>query len=168
MFTSASGRSALILTAALVCFAAPSQPAAAADDAVKAERSDAAAAPVTLPKQANHSSQRSKKHAARRSGKNVGKSDAVPNANATDQRDGTAVIPASVANANAQWQYTETPTGAAKAMSARSQYPRGRSPTPARQPDRVGRSAKRCGSGAAPQFPACQHSSCRDAVDGSR
>ena len=121
MFTSASGRSALILTAALVCFAAPSQPAGAADDAVKAERSDAAAAPVTLPKQASHSSQRSKKHAARRSGKNVGKSDAVPNANATDQRDGTAVIPASVANANAQWQYAETPTGnAAKAMSARA------------------------------------------------
>jgi len=119
----ASGRSALILAAGLwVCFAGPSQAAAATGGAT-------ATSTATPNKYAKHASRHWKKYAHRKSGEVALKSPADNKAAATDvAADGgdksstlQAEIPPSVANANAQLTASDSPTGdAAKAMSVRA------------------------------------------------
>lgn len=117
----ASGRSALILaTGLLVCFAAPPQAAAKANDAAASARPEATGAPVSLHKSARSGSRHWKKYAHRRSGKVALKSAGDKKADASDDGDRASAIPPSVANANAELT-SDTPTGnAARAMAARA------------------------------------------------
>jgi hypothetical protein len=125
----ASGRSALILATGLfVCFAGPSQAAAAAHNAdytaASTKSENTAGAPIELTKYAKHGSRHWKSYAHRKSGKVALKSSTGKNAAAADvaddDGDSPSAIPPSVANANAQLASADTPTGNVKAMSARA------------------------------------------------
>jgi hypothetical protein len=130
--TKASGRSALILATGLfVCFAGPSQAAAAgADSAAASPQSEAATgAPIALDKYTKHGSRHWKKAAHRKSSdvalkSSADKKDATTDAVADDGDKSSAIqpssIPPSVANANAQLASADTPIGNAQAMSARA------------------------------------------------
>jgi hypothetical protein len=124
-----NGHSALILAAGLwVCFAGPSQ-AAAATDATAA--SSTAGAPIALNKYTRHSSHHWRRYAHHKSGKVALKSTDDKKAAATDVAaddadksstpPSSSEIPPSVANANAQLAASDSPTSdAAQAMSVRA------------------------------------------------
>ena len=122
----ASGRSALILAAGLwVCFAGPSQAAAAAGAAA----TSTTATPVAPNKFAKHASHHWKKHAHRTSGEVAQKSSDAAKTDVADADKSSAPqseIPPSVANANAQLAASDQPASdspagdAAKAMSVRA------------------------------------------------
>ena len=125
MTNKASGRSALLVAAALfVCFAGPSQAAAAAEDETTAAQPETAGPPVALHKLTKHA-HRWKKYAHRRSGKVAQKASTSDKTADAGDSDRSSAIPPSVANAKAQLQSAQTsadtPTGnAAKAMTARA------------------------------------------------
>jgi hypothetical protein len=118
MTIKASGRSALILAGLFVCFAAPSQAAAGADNATATAKSENVAGTQ------KYSSRHSKSYAQRKSGKQELKSPLANKAAApevaADDADNSPAIPTSVANANAQFAPAGTPAGDARAMSARA------------------------------------------------
>ena len=126
----ANGHSALILAAGLwVCFAGPSQ-AAAATDATAA--SSTAGAPIALNKYTRHSSHHWRRYAHHKSGKvsrlkSTDDKKAAATDVAADDADKSSTppssseIPPSVANANAQLAASNSPTSdAAQAMSVRA------------------------------------------------
>jgi hypothetical protein len=120
----ANGRSALILATGLfVCFAAPSQAAAGADNA-NAKSENAAGAPLVLTKNLKQRSHQRKSYAHGKSSKVAQKlaadrKAAAPDVAADDGGASPALSPL-VANANAQLPSANTPAGNAVAMSARA------------------------------------------------
>ena len=122
----ASGRSALIATGLLVCFAGPLPATATSTDAAATSKSDS----VTTGKSVKQSSRHWKRSAHRKSGKVTAKA-TEPKAEPTKAADPEvadadgvtrAAIPASVANANAQLTSADSssPADSASAMSAKA------------------------------------------------
>ena len=113
----ASGRSALILATGLfVCFAGPSQAAAASSDsAVATSKSESAAAGKSVKKRYVH--RKSSKVASK---SNETKSSETRKAADIADADSDTPIPASVANANAQLTPANAPASSAKAMSTKA------------------------------------------------
>jgi hypothetical protein len=121
MTIKASGRSALILAAAFVCFAGPSHAAAVANAPAAGATSETGGTPAAPDKYAKHGARHLKKYAHRRSGKVALKPSPDTKADAADGGGDSSAIPPSVANANAQLPSPDSPTGdAAKAMTARA------------------------------------------------
>jgi hypothetical protein len=109
MMIKASGRSALMLTGLLLCFAGPSVTAAGAATATASSKPD------------THATRHLKKYAHRKPGKVAAKPPAEASAEpADDANQSPPVIPPSVANANAQLTSDNPAGNAAKAMSARA------------------------------------------------
>jgi hypothetical protein len=116
-----SGRVAWILAAGLlVCFAGPSQ-AAAADTTAASSKPDSADGTLIV---SRHIAHQSKKYAHRRSGTVASKASddakSAPADQAADDADKLSAIPATVANANAALPDANTPAGYAAAMTARA------------------------------------------------
>jgi hypothetical protein len=115
----ARGRSALILAAGLlVCFAEPSQIAAASNDTVASSKSETAGAST------RHASRHWKGHSHRKFSRTALKASrgkkAASREVAAEERGKSSAIPPAVANANAQLIPNDTPAGNARAMSARA------------------------------------------------
>jgi hypothetical protein len=116
----ASGRSALIATGLLICFAGPLPATAAGTDAAATSKSDGA----TAGKSVKQSSRHWKRYAHRKSSKVAAKSAETKKAAEPEIADADgitpAAIPASVANANAELTSADAPADSASAMSAKA------------------------------------------------